>query len=135
MQEDDATSTRYGVVCAECLGAENCSNCTIASDKIPDGCQAAPDGTVAVAGGTVETLEVEPGRFRATNTTTNIFSCYRDTSCLGGFTGDENFCAEGYTGPCEYRCGGFCDSSEWECGRTAGRHRHETVCCGLSNSI
>lgn len=88
MQDGDGTSTRYGTVCAGCLpleGAENCSDCTIENaDIVPEGCSEAPDGAVAAPGATLETLEIEPGWYRATNATTSVLRCYKEAACLGG---------------------------------------------------
>lgn len=106
MQDGDCISvTRYDTVCAGCPtaeGAETCEKCTIDDPgRVPAGCAQPPDGAVDVAGATLETLEIEPGWYRATNTSIKIFQCYRENACLGGQTGGEDFCASGYTGPCE----------------------------------
>lgn len=81
-----------------------CDGCNIDrdEDKVPAGCVEALEGTVHVAGATLETLEMVPGRYRATNESRRILECYQETACLGGQTGDDDFCADGYTGPCEF---------------------------------
>lgn len=56
------------------------------------------------AGGnaTVEALEIEPGYWRATNTSKKILVCFNGDACLGGVTGASGYCGAGYEGPCEH---------------------------------
>lgn len=51
---------------------------------------------------TVETLEIDPGFRRATNTSRKVLACFNADACLGGTTGASDYCNEGYEGPCEY---------------------------------
>lgn len=53
-----------------------------------------------VAGGTVETLVVDPGYFRESLTSIDIKECFYEEACQGGVLRSE-YCAPGYTGPCE----------------------------------
>lgn len=101
----------YSAVCIGCLplegrleeGNQHCSSCTVENpDRVPQECLAEPEGTHAAPGSTLETLEILPGWYRATNSTAKIFRCYNEDACLGGATGAEDFCADGYTGPCEW---------------------------------
>eukprot|EP00752_Nemacystus_decipiens_P006539 g5890.t1 len=100
-KDPDETATRFSTVCAGCndSSTDPCSTCQVDGDmRVPAGCFDSPDGTDDVQGTKLETLEILPGWYRATNETTNIFQCYNEDACLGGQTGDEDFCADGYTG-------------------------------------
>lgn len=50
---------------------------------------------------TLETLEIDPGFWRAVPDTATILPCWNEDACRGGVTGDANYCGDGYTGPCE----------------------------------
>lgn len=50
---------------------------------------------------TPEKLWIEPGYWRATETSTDILACYNGDACLGGVT--PGYCLNGYGGPCERR--------------------------------
>lgn len=54
----------------------------------------------ATAGGTVQTLVVEPGYFRHSLTSTDLKECFYEDACQGGVLLSE-YCASGYKGPCE----------------------------------
>lgn len=53
----------------------------------------------------LETLIIEAGFWRATNTSTILLECYNTEACEGGITGSVTFCKTGYTGPCEFVLG------------------------------
>ncbi len=50
---------------------------------------------------TLEELWIEPGFWRATQTSTDILACYHADACLGGVTESAGYCLKGYEGPCE----------------------------------
>lgn len=54
-------------------------------------------------GVTLQTLDIEDGYWRATNTSrgSDILPCYNEGACGGGVTDSAGYCAEGYTGACE----------------------------------
>lgn len=93
---------RYETVCLDCLGWDECTNCTIERGNVMPSCQASLEHTTASEPGvTLETLDIDEGYWRATNTSDKILGCYNMDACIGGVTGAESFCAPGYTGPCE----------------------------------
>ena len=50
----------------------------------------------------METLEIDKGYWRATNTSTLVLPCYNTEACVGGITGSPGYCDDGYDGPCEW---------------------------------
>ncbi|CAN0423513.1 unnamed protein product, partial [Ascophyllum nodosum] len=48
---------------------------------------------------TLETLVLEPGYWRATNTSRQVLACFNDHACLGGLTSHPGYCSPGYEGP------------------------------------
>lgn len=64
-------------------------------------CEAIPTGVVTTEkGATVESLELEEGYYRVSNTSHDIMECYREAACTGGDDAGD-YCATGYTGPCK----------------------------------
>lgn len=59
----------------------------------------------SAAGGnnTIESLSIDPGYWRATNTSIYILACYNVDACVGGVTGGQDYCHIGYEGPCKYK--------------------------------
>lgn len=51
-------------------------------------------------GATLATLEVLPGFYRSSETSTDIRECFHKQACEGG-SAVGTYCAEGYIGPCE----------------------------------
>ena len=51
----------------------------------------------------METLLIERGYWRATNSSETVLACYNGDACLGGETGTSDFCSKGYEGPCRKR--------------------------------
>lgn len=66
----------------------------LCSDVIP---HSTSDGGLV----TLETLSIDPGYWRATNSSTEVLACYNVDACVGGITGATEYCVEGYEGPCE----------------------------------
>ena len=50
---------------------------------------------------TLDKLVIDPGYWRANESSTDILQCYNTNACLGGVTGSVGYCLEGYQGPCE----------------------------------
>lgn len=66
-------------------------------DAVPTGARSAEE-----AGTTLETLELEPGYYRTSNTSHNVLECFQEAACKGGTNATNNgYCAQGYAGPCE----------------------------------
>ncbi|CAN0093617.1 unnamed protein product [Ectocarpus sp. 4 AP-2014] len=99
--EDQGESTaRYEIVCLDCPGFEECSNCTIERGGVTPACASPLEHTAANEDGvTLETLTIAGGYWRATSDSTNILDCYHADACLGGKTGSDSYCAPGYGGP------------------------------------
>ena len=51
----------------------------------------------------METLLIERGYWRATDSSETVLACYNGDACLGGETGTSDFCSQGYEGPCRKR--------------------------------
>ncbi|CAN0137715.1 unnamed protein product, partial [Ectocarpus fasciculatus] len=82
-----------------CSGCQaTCDGCAqpllvpLCSDVIP---HSRSDGGLV----TLETLEIDPGYWRATNSSTEVLACYNEDACAGGTTGATEYCVEGYEGP------------------------------------
>ena len=93
------TDTLFDIVCKGC--DTQCNGCTV-EDKEPICLEKLEHSNSMGGNTTLESLLIEPGYWRATNTSTDILACYNTGACLGGLTGEQDFCAEGYEGPCEY---------------------------------
>lgn len=52
-------------------------------------------------GGTLSTLELLPGFYRSSATSTDIRECFHEDACSGG-DAVGSYCAEGYGGPCKF---------------------------------
>ena len=48
----------------------------------------------------MEELQINPGYWRATNSSEDVLACYHADACLGGVTGTPGYCREGHEGPC-----------------------------------
>ena len=91
---------RYGVVCDGC--DIECEGCTIEDDYTIPVCSALLEHTTSESGtATLERLVVDPGYWRATNTSRDILECFNKNACRGGVTGNKTYCSTGYEGPCE----------------------------------
>lgn len=91
---------RYLKVCDGCP-VDACNESIYIKDLRDITCSSALEHTTSLSGATVETLQIEDGYWRATNTSKTVLQCYNAAACRGGQTGDANFCEGGYTGPCE----------------------------------
>lgn len=91
---------RYSTVC---VGCPSCTEgCTIKDEGLVPTCTSAyANSASAGVNVTLETLQIDPGYWRATSTSRDILACYHADACLGGVTGASGFCREGYEGPCE----------------------------------
>ena len=95
------TDDPYETVCDGCQTA--CDRCSFDEPPLVPACSEVMEHAVSPGGVvTLEMLEIEPGYWRATETSTDILACYNEDACLGGVTGAAGNCLEGYEGPCEY---------------------------------
>lgn len=89
-------------MCFDCPDWDECSGCSIKNEYNVPVCEVPLEHTTATEpGSTMETLDIEGGYWRATNTSDKILACYNPDACSGGVTGAEGFCASGYNGSCE----------------------------------
>ncbi len=88
----------YGAVCEGTC--KECDNCVL--DPLVPVCKEEMLHTTSPGGNvTLATLNIDPGYWRATQSSENILPCYYEDACLGGVTGAAGYCSEGYEGPCE----------------------------------
>lgn len=89
------------VDCDGCPSWSICSDCKVLGDVREPACNVAPEYTTSPeATGTLETLVLESGYWRATNISEVILSCFNEEACPGGGTAGR-YCEAGYEGPCE----------------------------------
>ena len=78
-----------------------CDECVFAEPLLAPICSEAIAHSISSGGKTtLEALSIEPGYWRATNSSETILACYHADACLGGETGASDYCLEGYEGPC-----------------------------------
>lgn len=93
----------FDVVCKGCPVCDDCPT----SRGVP-ACAEELDHTESTGGNaTIQDLEIDPGYWRATNTSKKVLKCYNSDACSGGITGASTFCSTGYEGPCENSIGAF----------------------------
>ena len=81
---------------------EECEECNIECSRFIPVCTELLDHADSQGGtATLETLLVDEGFWRATNTSRNVLECFNTKACRGGVTGDRDYCMAGYEGPCE----------------------------------
>ena len=100
--QDEACTGCFDEICARCLTE---SEDVIQGDGIHiDGlavCEETPPGATARSSGTtLETLVLDKGYYRTSNSSHVVLECYQTHACLGG-TAAESTCAVGFRGPCE----------------------------------
>ena len=87
----------YEIACDQC--APECEGCTMTNPDRALLCEPTlPNTDSLTADGTLESLNLAPGYWRSSNTSTDIRECPRAESCPGGTEGS---CAIGYNGTCE----------------------------------
>lgn len=91
--------TLFETVCKGC--DIQCSGCSF-EGKEPICLGELRHSTSAGGNTTLESLLIERGYWRATNTSMEILACYNAKACLGGLTGGKGYCSKGYKGPCEF---------------------------------
>lgn len=92
---------RYMVDCEGCPSWDLCTNCSVLGDVRTPACAVTLDHTSSLERtGTLETLDLDSGYWRSTDTSKNILSCFNEDACEGGMTVG-GYCATGYEGPCE----------------------------------
>lgn len=92
------TGARFNTIYKGC--EIQCEECTI-EGKEPVCLEMMEHSNAAGGNATVESLSIDRGYWRATNTSVNIFPCYNPGACVGGVTGAEDYCHVGYRGPCK----------------------------------
>lgn len=76
-------------------------DCSVHEPSMEPVCSVALEHTSAKQRGTtLQTLDIDEGYWRASDTSRNIFACYNAVACRGGQTGVDTYCESGYTGPC-----------------------------------
>eukprot|EP00904_Undaria_pinnatifida_P003224 jgi/Undpi1/12902/HiC_scaffold_7.g02568.m1 len=112
----------FDVACDGC-GAP-CQECTF--EEPPLGvpiCIETMDHTTSSGGATtIRTVSIDPGFWRATSTTRDVFACYRDEACLGGVTATHAYCRNGYEGPyCSICSEGYGASFGFSCDKCSDK--------------
>lgn len=88
----------FDIACAAC--ETRCTACRLEGD-LPI-CTEQLENTISGGGDvTLETLSLQSGYWRATNTSRVVLPCYHPGACAGGISGLSSSCAKGYGGPCE----------------------------------
>lgn len=117
---DLTAGQRYLIDCEGCGAWGLCENCNLTGDTRVPVCAVVLDhSTSPAATGTLEELGLEPGYWRATNTSKIVRPCYNGDACVGGAVVAE-YCSEGYEGPCERSCVRWCSWSATQEGATCG---------------
>lgn len=100
LPQDDSYE-HYGTVCHGCPECHSCEVEDVGGMACTAQFEHSQSDGIAV---TLETLEIQQGYWRATNTSRSngILPCYNKEACEGGVTGSAGYCAKGYTGPCEW---------------------------------
>eukprot|EP00752_Nemacystus_decipiens_P013054 g11547.t1 len=94
----NASGDPYEVVCDGCQVV--CDGCVFAEPLFAPICTEVISHTTSAEGKTtLEELSVEPGYWRATNSSETVLACHHADACLGGKTGTSDYCLEGYEGP------------------------------------
>ena len=94
-----ANVTRFEKVCHGC---GECDACGMEDENSVPICTAAIKNTRSEGGDTsIETLKLDRGFWRATNSSRIVLACYKEEACVGGISGTSSFCLPGYEGPCE----------------------------------
>ncbi|CAM9183884.1 unnamed protein product, partial [Ectocarpus sp. 12 AP-2014] len=97
-----ADKCRFGRVCSRC--ASECDSELESAAEVVDAdtlptCKRAPEGSRTTRrGATLATLEVLPGFYRSSETSTDIRECFHKKACDGG-SAVGTYCSEGYIGP------------------------------------
>ncbi|CAM9935287.1 unnamed protein product [Ectocarpus sp. 6 AP-2014] len=97
-----ADQCRFGRVCSRC--ASECDSELESAAELVDAetlptCEEAPEGSRTTRrGATLATLEILPGFYRSSETSTDIRECFHKQACEGG-SAVGTYCAEGYIGP------------------------------------
>lgn len=100
LPQTDVQGERYEIVCNGC--DIECEGCTIKDEHFTPVCLDLLDHTQSKDGtATLETLVLDSGYWRATNSSWNILACFNEKACRGGVTGNPDYCLTGYQGPCE----------------------------------
>lgn len=95
------TGDPYEAVCDGCKIA--CDGCVFTKPLLAPICTEVMTHSTSSGGRTtLETLSIERGYWRASNSSETILACYHADACLGGVTGASDYCRQGYEGPCKH---------------------------------
>ena len=93
---------RYDSDCLGCTAWASCTYCSVVGDYRVPMCMTTLEHTTSRAlSGTLETLSLERGYWRVSDTSKIILKCYREAACAGGST-FKDYCSSGYDGPCKF---------------------------------
>eukprot|EP00752_Nemacystus_decipiens_P001402 g1387.t1 len=114
----NVSAKRYMVDCDGCPTWWSCTNCSVLGDVREHFCAPILDHTTSdQETGTLETLKLDPGYWRATDTSKRILSCFNEDACEGGAVVG-SYCAAGYEGPyCSVCEEGYAPGRSFTCNR------------------
>lgn len=106
---DGNTNKAYETSCESCPSWDECTNCSISNPNATYQCAGVLENTSSPDDdGTLASLVLDEGYWRASNTSRAVRQCHNEEACLGGkaemcggVNCAEGYCASGYTGPCE----------------------------------
>lgn len=90
------TAALFDTICKGCV--IQCKGCSI-EGREPVCLEKLDHSSAAGGTATIESLSIETGYWRATNTSLDILACYNSEACVGGLTGKKDYCRLGYEGP------------------------------------
>lgn len=87
---------------AVCDGCEiTCDGCVFKEELLAPACADIMDHAASEGGNvTLDAISIDRGFWRATESSTEILTCYHADACLGGVTAASDYCLKGYEGPC-----------------------------------
>ena len=101
----DKCSNTKGPAFTSTERSSNCSKCIhgyYMSEQ--DTCEVCPTGAACAQGTSVYGLEIEPGYYRFSSTSTNVYECPNQPDCVGGNATGSDLCSEGADGPLCFSC-------------------------------
>eukprot|EP00903_Cladosiphon_okamuranus_P020904 g19197.t1 len=119
--DSEESEDTFEAVCNGCEDIE-CEGCLFEETMLVPVCSTELDHSTSRGGSvSLELLEIDPGYWRATNTSEVVLACYNEDACLGGITGADDYCDQGYGGPyCSVCSDGYTASLGFACTRCSG---------------
>ncbi|CAN0045690.1 unnamed protein product, partial [Scytosiphon promiscuus] len=107
----------YAIVCSECEAT--CDQCFFDTPNAFPTCAELMAHSESAGGNTtLATVSIDPGYWRATNSSTEVLACYNADACLGGVTGRAGYCQEGYEGAyCSVCSDGYTPQLSFACSK------------------